>query len=272
MNPAPEEAAPGGWAAKALAARDILFQALARFAPHGLAIAWTGGKDSTLLLHLARQTAREAGCPMPQVLHIDEGDPFPEIAAFLDRLGREWGIDPVVIRNDELLAAAPAGGHVETARLSLENRRELERAGWSAPGFCLDPEAFPASHLLKTAPLRRHLERTGIAALATAIRWDEHPARQAETAFSPREDPRHVRVHPLLAFRERDVWQATFGLGLPFCELYRAGYRSLGCRSGTVKNADIPAWEQDLEGTPERAGRCQGKEEAMAQLRALGYM
>jgi phosphoadenosine phosphosulfate reductase len=209
---------------------------------------------------------------MPQVFFIDEGDPFPEITAFMDRLVREWGIELAVIRNDDLLAAGVAGGSVSTARLSQENRRELERAGWRAPEFRLDPEAFPASHLLKTVPLRRHLEGTGIVALATAIRRDEHPARQAETAFSPREEPRHVRVHPLLSFREREVWEATFGLDLPFCELYRAGYRSLGCRSGTVKNADIPAWEQDMENTPERAGRHQGKEAAMAQLRALGYM
>jgi phosphoadenosine phosphosulfate reductase len=39
-----------------------------------------------------------------------------------------------------------------------------------------------------------------------------------------------------------------------------------------MKTSDIPAWEQDLENTPERAGRGQEKEEIMAQLRPLGYM
>jgi len=36
--------------------------------------------------------------------------------------------------------------------------------------------------------------------------------------------------------------------------------------------SDIPAWEQDLENTVERAGRRQDKEEAMDRLRKLGYM
>ena len=40
----------------------------------------------------------------------------------------------------------------------------------------------------------------------------------------------------------------------------------------SAKESDIPAWEQDLENTEERAGRRQDKEEAMARLRMLGYM
>jgi phosphoadenosine phosphosulfate reductase len=40
----------------------------------------------------------------------------------------------------------------------------------------------------------------------------------------------------------------------------------------SIKNSDIPAWEQDLENTPERAGRGKDKEAIMEQLRSLGYM
>ena len=59
---------------------------------------------------------------------------------------------------------------------------------------------------------------------------------------------------------------------MPFCELYKQGYRSLGAKSTTHKNSDIPAWEQDLENTTEREGRGQDKEEVMDKLRSLGYM
>jgi phosphoadenosine phosphosulfate reductase len=39
-----------------------------------------------------------------------------------------------------------------------------------------------------------------------------------------------------------------------------------------MKMSDLPAWEQDLENTTERAGRGQEKEQIMKQLRNLGYM
>jgi phosphoadenosine phosphosulfate reductase len=52
----------------------------------------------------------------------------------------------------------------------------------------------------------------------------------------------------------------------------KRGYRSLGAKTTSTKNSDLPAWEQDLEHTTERAGRRQDKEAAMARLRKLGYM
>ena len=63
-----------------------------------------------------------------------------------------------------------------------------------------------------------------------------------------------------------------FALGIPHCTLYQQGYRSLGARVSTNKQADIPAWEQDLENTFERGGRRQDKEDLMEKLRGLGYM
>ena len=59
---------------------------------------------------------------------------------------------------------------------------------------------------------------------------------------------------------------------IPYCTLYKQGYRSLGAATTSLKSSDIPAWEQDLENTVERAGRRQDKEEAMDRLRKLGYM
>lgn len=252
---------------------EIAAQALARYPAGSLAVAWTGGKDSTAMVHLFAVAAAAMGRAMPLVLFIDEGDPFPEVTAFVARVRRLWGLPLETIRNEDLFGEGLAVGQwVEAGRLSQANRAELSRLGFVAPGFPFDPEALPGSHLAKTVPLNRFIADRGLAALATGIRWDEHEARMGEDYFSLRHAPPHVRVHPLLHFRERDVWDFTFSRGLPFCELYRQGYRSLGTRSGTVKSADAPAWEQDLEHTPERAGRDRGKEAAMSQLRALGYM
>jgi len=81
-----------------------------------------------------------------------------------------------------------------------------------------------------------------------------------------------MRLHPILHFKERDVWITIFKYDIPFNSLYKLGYRSLGARYSTNKASDIPAWMQDLEHTPERVGRGQDKEKVMDQLRALGYM
>jgi phosphoadenosine phosphosulfate reductase len=125
---------------------------------------------------------------------------------------------------------------------------------------------------MKTVAMNVFLENNKIEAVATAIRWDEQEARVAESYFSAREVPPHTRVQAILHFRERDIWNTIHGYKIPFCELYKYGYRSLGAKGSTVKNSDIPAWEQDLENTTERAGRGQSKEEIMGKLRSLGYM
>ena len=106
----------------------------------------------------------------------------------------------------------------------------------------------------------------------TGIRWDEHNARERETYFSQHHNPNHVRIHPILHFKEFDVWETVFDLKIPFCKLYYEGYRSLGSKSGTVKTTDTPAWEQDLTQSSERQGRSLEKEKVMQALRELGYL
>lgn len=104
------------------------------------------------------------------------------------------------------------------------------------------------------------------------MRWDENPARASETFFSPREDPPHTRVHTILLFTERDIWEFTLGNRLPVHPLYYKGYRSLDDKYETKKVSDKPAWEQNLENTPERVGRAQDKGNIMEILRRHGYM
>lgn len=259
--------------AKIAASKAVILTAIDRFGPD-FWLAWTGGKDSTLVLWLAREACREQSLPLPRVVTIDEGDPFPEIQAFQDRLVREWDLALTVVSNTDVLSRRPAiGDYLAVADLSPENRAEAARAGFTGEGFPFDPESPVGNQLMKVAPLNGFLRDSAVAALATAIRWDEHPARANEAYQSPREDPPHLRVHPILHMRERDVWDITRSRGIPFCELYFQGYRSLGTKTGTVRQSDLPAWEQDLEDRAgERAGRDQEKEEAMEQLRSLGYM
>lgn len=258
---------------KITASKAVLAAAIGRFGSD-FWLAWTGAKDSTLVLWITRAVCAEKDLPMPRVLTIDEGDPFPEIVAFQKQLVADWKLDLHVAANTEVLARQPAIGDViPVSLLSAASQAELAKTGFSGDAFPFDPESPVGNQLMKVAPMNAFLREAGVAALATAIRWDEHPARANEDYESPRQDPPHTRIHPILHMRECDVWDITLANKIPFCDLYRQGYRSLGTRTGTIRQSDLPAWEQDLtDRDGERAGRDQEKEEAMEQLRSLGYM
>jgi len=237
-------------------------------------LAWTGAKDSTLVLWLAREACLASGRTMPRIMTIDEGDTFQEMLDFQARVVELWGLRQFVARNEEILGRNPhIGDYIELAQLSEVMRSEAARTGFTGEGFPFDPEAPIGNQLMKVVPMNAFLRDHGVAALATAIRWDEHPARAGEDYESPRQTPPHTRIHPILHLREADVWAITRSRGVPYCELYAKGYRSIGTKTGTVRTSDLPAWEQDLtDRSAERAGRDQEKEEAMEQLRSLGYM
>ncbi len=251
--------------------KEIIARGFFDYSP--VAATWTGGKDSTVLLYLLKEVVRENGFSMCPVVFIDEGDTFPEILEFVGKVGDMWGIEPITIRNDDLLAMAPkVGDVVEVENLSPENRRELDLIGFEKKELVFEPESYEGNHLTKTVPLNRFIVERGVRGLFTAIRRDEHPAREDEMAFSERENPTHIRIHPLLDWTERDIWDFIMGEKLPYCSLYAKGYRSLGARYNTHPVDDRPAWEQDFSRLPERSGRGRRKEEIMEKLRALGYM
>ena len=68
-----------------------------------LAMLWSMGKDSTVLLWLARK-AFFGHVPFPLV-HIDTGYEMPELIKYRDRLCHEWHLDLVVVQNTEALTA-----------------------------------------------------------------------------------------------------------------------------------------------------------------------
>ena len=258
--------------------RKIIAEAFQRYPVDQLRVAWTGGKDSTLVLFLVKQVCEESGIPLPKCFNIDEGDMFPEIVEFIDRVKKLWNVDMTFIHNDDVSNAASntLGAEIRVADLNERNRREIERLGYEEETFLYEPESFVGNHLMKTVTLNTYLEEEHVVGFMEGIRWDEQVSRANEQYFSPRAataySPEHMRICPILHFTERDVWNAHFAYDIPICSLYANGYRSLGAKVSTTRQSDVPAWEQDLENTYERGGRRQDKEELMAKLRSLGYM
>ncbi|GLI33416.1 phosphoadenosine phosphosulfate reductase family protein [Desulforhabdus amnigena] len=251
----------------------IIKEAIDRYGIENIAIAITGGKDSTMGLWLFKLVCEEMGLKLPCCMFIDEGDVFDEITEFVNHIKKLWSLNIRILKNSDVSSKVNGiGEEVQVASLNETNQKALQEMGFSEKSFPFVPDSTVCNHLMKTIPMREFIINDGIKALFIAIRWDEQAARKDEEYFSPRTNPDHTRVHPILHFSERDIWIATFKYDVPYCSLYKYGYRSLGARCATGKVSDIPAWMQDLENTPERVGRGQDKEQVMDQLRALGYM
>ena len=250
----------------------------ARYHFKKLALLWSMGKDSTTLLWLCRK-ALLGRMPLP-VLHIDTGRKFQAMYRFRDRYAEQWSLELLVQRNDRAIVAGIK----------------------PAPGKTLE-----CCTALKTEALKMAIAKYGFQALLLGIRRDEHGIRAKERYFSPRDeqfrwnyqdqppelwdqyksqapDQTHIRIHPLLAWREIDIWRYIQRERIPVVQLYFARdgkrYRSLGCAPCCVPIQSMASTieeiiaELETTNTAERAGRAQDKEAtlAMAKLRALGYM
>ena len=236
-------------------------------------LAWTGGKDSTTMLWLYIETFKENGKPPPKTFFINEGSVFEEIIDFVDQFKKHFNIDVTYLKNTDVLEKVKnCGERIRIKNLNNRNQIEIKNLGFTDQFLILEPESLVCNHLLKTVVMNSFIENNQVEMVGTAIRWDEQGARRSEDYFKNINNPFHVRIHPMLHFKEQDIWELIHRKNIPFCSLYNNGYRSLGSKYSTVKNSELPAWEQDLQDTIERSGRDQDKERIMEQLRDLGYM
>lgn len=214
-------------------AHAVIREASQLFDPQKVVVAWTGGKDSTVLLHLIR-TYFNGSVPFP-VMFNDSTMEFDEIYEFIARMTDEWGINLVIVKHDDKELEA----FYKTK--DGERRKEFVR-------------------IMKIHALDSFQKKHGLEAYVAGIRWDEHPARSKESYFSPRVG--HTRIHPILHFSEQDIWEYIRAFNVPYVRLYDEGYRSLGEKPFTVKAK---------RGLGERSGRDFDKEQQMDKLRAMGY-
>ena len=210
--------------------KEILRETQKRFGD-SVAVAFSGGKDSTVLLHLVR-TVFDGQIPW-KVFTLDTGAEFREIKEFMGKMAGEWGFDLITIRNKD----------VPDMVSPLQDKAEC-------------------CYQRKVIPIHAAIIDHNLKALVTAVRWDEQSARVNDEFFTSKEKPPHVRVQPLLHFRELDIWSYIKKYSIPYCELYKKGYRSIDCAPCTNRfgNAGM-----------ERGGRDPDKDRVMESLREAGY-
>lgn len=255
---------------------------------NNMAMLWSFGKDSNVMIHLARK-AFFGKIPFP-LIHCDTELEFPEVYAFRDKYVKDWEIDFIS-------EVCPA---LETTDESLPHSARVAAR--------------------KTGGLKNVLSKHQFNGIVTGIRRDEEGTRAKERYFSPRttdgqwdvkdQPPEfwdqfmtdfppgtHVRIHPLLHWTELDVWLYIKREGIPIVPLYYARkwgkiedrdfegkmmrFRSLGELGITwpvpseADTIDKIIDELRVTKVSERSGRPMGADEdesSFERLRADGYM
>ncbi len=190
---------------------------------------FSGGKDSVVMLHLAKKAFWPARLPFP-VMHVDTGHNFPEVIEFRDSSVRRLDVNLVVA----------------SVQASIDAGRVVEDTG---------PRA--SRNRLQTTTLLDAIEEHGFDAVMGGARRDEEKARAKERFFSFRDefgqwDPKnqrpeiwslyngrhrkgeHIRVFPLSNWTELDIWQYIADEEIELPSIYYAHRREVFRRDGML--------------------------------------
>ncbi len=214
------------------------------------------GKDSSVLLHLARKAFFPGRLPFP-LLHVDTTWKFREMIAFRDRIAREYGLDLIVHTNTRGVAD-------------------------NVTPFTYGSKKY--TDIMKTQALLEALEKHGFDAAFGGARRDEERSRAKERVYSIRDrnhrwDPKNqrpelwnlyngninrgeeVRIFPLSNWTEIDIWQYILSENIEIVPLYLAAERPVVERDGTLIMVDDERMQLEPGEEPQRR---------MVRFRTLG--
>lgn len=218
------------------------------------------GKDSAVMLHLARKAFFPGKLPFP-VMHVDTRWKFQEMYRFRDRMVEEMGLDLITHVNPDGVAQG------------------------------INPFTHgSAKHtdVMKTEGLKQALDKYGFDAAFGGARRDEEKSRAKERVYSFRDskhrwDPKNqrpelwniyngkvkkgesIRVFPLSNWTELDIWQYIYLEGIPIVTLYFAAEREVIEKNGTLIMIDDERILEHL--SDEEKARI---EKRMVRFRTLG--
>ena len=191
------------------------------------------GKDSSVLLHLARKAFYPGKIPFP-LMHVDTNWKFNEMIQFRDQMAEKHGFDLIVHKN-------PEGLEMGISPFVHGSAKHTD--------------------IMKTQGLKQALDMNGFDAAFGGARRDEEKSRAKERVYSFRDknhrwDPKNqrpelwnvynskvdkgesIRVFPLSNWTELDIWQYIYLEGIEIPSLYFAQERPVVERDGTLIMVD----------------------------------
>jgi len=191
------------------------------------------GKDSSVMLHLARKAFYPGKIPFP-LLHVDTGWKFKEMIAFRDAQAKAFGFELLTHTNQE-------GVEQGVGPFTHGSAKHTD--------------------IMKTQSLKQALNKYGFDAAFGGARRDEEKSRAKERIYSFRDqyhrwEPKNqrpelwhtyngqvnkgesIRVFPLSNWTELDIWQYIYQENIEIVPLYLAAYRPVVERNGTLLMVD----------------------------------
>jgi sulfate adenylyltransferase subunit 2 len=190
------------------------------------------GKDSAVMLHLAKKAFFPAPLPFP-LLHVDTTWKFRDMYALRDKVAAEPGIDLLVYTNPEAerLGINPFDhGPLHTDMWKTEGLKQaLDKYGFDAAfgGARRDEEKSRAKERVFSFRDRNH-------------RWDPKSQRpELWSLYNARKGPKEsIRVFPLSNWTELDIWQYIYAEGIEIVPLYLSAPRPTVERDGVLLMVD----------------------------------
>jgi sulfate adenylyltransferase subunit 2 len=210
---------------------DILREAVAE--SERPVLLYSIGKDSSVLLHLARKAFHPSPPPFP-LLHVDTTWKFREMIAFRDATAARLGLDLIVHRNPECLALGiNPFDHGSTRHTDMWKTQGLRQA--------LDEHRFDLAFGGARRDEERSRAKERVFSFRTAQhRWDPRNQRpELWRLYNTRTGPgESIRVFPLSNWTELDVWQYIERETIPVVPLYFAAVRPVVERDGLLIMVD----------------------------------
>lgn len=269
-----------------------------------LVMLWSIGKDSTVLLWLARK-AFFGHVPFP-LMHIDTAFKIPEMIDYRNNIALEWKLNMIVGQNKKAIEEKQTYPDGKVDRLTCCRYLKSEALKHTLAG---EWPRYRLNH--STGKFDIDEKKEAYTGVIVGVRADEEGSRSKERYFSPRDKQSdwnvddqppelwnqyktdfapgtHIRVHPLLDWTELNIWEYIEKENIPITSLYFDNgkgkrYRSLGCYpctgsvDSTAKNVQEIIAELrsgKFANIAERSGRAQDKDDGggLETLRREGYM
>jgi len=180
-------------------AYEIIKMAKKKFG--NLAIAFAGGKDSLVTLHIALKVDPEA-----VVIFNNTTVEFPETIYYVRKIAKQWNFKLYITKPKEPFF------------------KKVKELGWASHDnrwccrFCKDDPTF------------KLLSRLGIVAEITGTkRTDSMYRRYLKPIMPPSKEPYILRINPIYDWNEHEIWDYIKSHDLPYNPLYDKGYRRVGC-------------------------------------------
>ncbi|GGE48719.1 sulfate adenylyltransferase subunit 2 [Halopseudomonas oceani] len=191
------------------------------------------GKDSAVMLHLARKAFYPGRLPFP-VLHVDTGWKFQAMYEFREKMVKEMDLDLLVHQNPEGIAQGvnpfTHGSAVHTDVMKTQGLKQaLDKYGFDAAfgGARRDEEKSRAKERVYSFRDKHH-------------RWD--PKNQRPELWNIYNGKVHkgesIRVFPLSNWTELDIWQYIYLESIPIVPLYFAAERPVVEYNGSLIMVD----------------------------------